>query len=306
MQFFRRAYEPIGTILDPVSSPGVARDTLQNITFIFLAINAGVSLTLIMAALCTVAGYSRAILALGITYVVLFLLTVIAGCFLYLRVRYFKSHPLPGTPTPGQANVDNDSNLDGQRRSMEQGGPENTPLDAEFQDIELGDIGAHHTVSDSYDQPQYYPPHPQNPYEPVDGGHIADESHYATTQEHLENHCHEDNNPSMADVTSKYARSSIERGSRGSFEYNDNGQDTITTRPITYHEAQYAPQNLTHSSNRLRNANSVVEVEQKPRRLPFSPSLAQLSSRQLGERRNYESVEEARADLRSNWRNGNN
>ncbi|KAI1457800.1 hypothetical protein F4805DRAFT_457480 [Annulohypoxylon moriforme] len=309
MYSFRQAYEPLGTILDPRSPLATARDTLQNVTFIFLAINAGVSFTLIMAALCTVARYSKGIFAVNITYVALFLLTVIAGSILCLRLGYFKSHPLPGTPTPGQENIDRDNDLESQRRSMEQADHENTQRDSEFQDVALGDIGTHnHQTTDSYARTSYYPPYPQNPYDYAEEGHVAELSCDTIAQERPASHHSGASDAPVADLTGKYARFSHERRSRDSFEYSGNGQDTISTGPIsqhTYDETHINPQHSSGSSNRLRNAVSVAEVEHEGRKLPFSPSIAQLSSWEAGDRRNYATLEEARADLRSNWRKQN-
>ncbi|KAI1213542.1 uncharacterized protein F4807DRAFT_470839 [Annulohypoxylon truncatum] len=306
MYSLRRAYEPIGTILDPVSPHVVARDTLQNLTFIFLAINASVSFTLIMATLCTVARNSKPIRACSITYVVLFLLTIAAGSFLYLRVKYFKSHPLPPTPMgPNKQNMEGSDYLNSQNQP---GAQQYTQAD-DFQDVELGDIGTHQQqVPDPYDQNQYYSPYPQDSHNHVGEGNMTEESISPAPERHRASHYRGDSDTSVADLTSNYASSSLERNSRESFTGYGNGQDAPVPSPISQHscqEARYAPKYSKQGVNHLRNANSVVDMEHKGRKMPFSPSLAQLSSWELGERRNYETLEEARADLRSNWRNAN-
>ncbi|KAI2465531.1 hypothetical protein F4781DRAFT_21152 [Annulohypoxylon bovei var. microspora] len=298
MHSFRKVYEPISTILDPVSSPTVARDILRNLTFIFLAINAAVSFALILGTLITVSQYSKSISACGIVYIVLFGIVTIVGLFLFIRITYFKSHPLPQAPTGYvRPNMDGDEDLNDH--------------------VELGDIGAHHyRASNPYDPAQYYLPSTQNPYQRVNEGnseYLENEKSpvYMTegtlpriAQGNPASHHRESSDTFGTNLTSKYRRFSIEYNPGESSNGNDNGQDILESKPIvqqTHQETHHAAQYSTPNFNRPDSANSVVEVIHQSRAKPFSPSLAQLTSGALGERRRYETNAEAHTALRSNW-----
>ncbi|KAI1448511.1 hypothetical protein F5Y02DRAFT_376500 [Annulohypoxylon stygium] len=308
---FRQAYEPISTILNPTSSSAVARHTLQNLTSIFLITNAVVSFTLIMATLCTIAGHSKAILACSIAYVVLFLITILVGCFLYVRIRYFKSHPIPPTPV-GPAGLAGDGNdyLSNHEQPVEPTNENYARQSSEFRDVELGDIGSqHYEASESYDESHYYPQSSRNSYRQVDEENMTEISLSPMAHEHLEVPYQGSINESVSNLSSKYARSSLERRSRESFEESGSQQSVRAPTPVTIQSHEEIYQNTRYSvqdTNRQRYAHSITGAEHPIHKLPFSPSVTQLSGGEVGGRRSYETYDEARAALRSNWRQENN
>ncbi|KAI1094469.1 hypothetical protein F5B19DRAFT_444639 [Rostrohypoxylon terebratum] len=307
----RQAYEPISTILNPTSSSAVARDTLQNLTFIFLGTNAVVSFALIMATLCTIAGHSKAILGCSIVYVVLFLLTILVGCFLYVRIRYFKSHPIPPTPVgPAGLAVDGNDYLDSHEQPVEPTYQNDARQSSEFRDLELGDIGAqHYEASETYEESHYYPPSSRNSYQQVDEENMTEISLSPMVQDHLDIPYHGSNNESMSNLSNNYARSSREQSSRESLNEVGNRQDMRAPRPVTIqtHEEIYQGNRYsTQNTNRQNYARSVGGAYHPIHQLPFSPSVSQLSGREVGGRQSYETYDEARAALRANWRQENN
>ncbi|KAI0835619.1 hypothetical protein F5Y06DRAFT_299447 [Hypoxylon sp. FL0890] len=137
----RRVFEPILTIIDPVSSPVVARGILKDLALVLLTLNAVASFTLIMTVIA-VAQYTSTIKAFCITYIVVLVVTLILASILHVRRVYFESHPLRSPPAGYVRPNTEDDDRGKHGESTDADSLNNLERTSSLEHMQLGDIEA--------------------------------------------------------------------------------------------------------------------------------------------------------------------
>ncbi|KAI1144228.1 hypothetical protein F5Y05DRAFT_407627 [Hypoxylon sp. FL0543] len=305
----RRVLEPILTIIDPASSPFVARGILKDLALIFLTVNAVVSFALIMT-MVVASQYTPTVKAFSIAYIVVSLVILIAGSLLLVRRVYFESHPLRSPPA-GYARPDaEDDDRDKHRYSTEVQAP------SSVEDVRLGDMGEQHSeASPPTNQVQHHSRYSQNPYRRMaeasseslerDDGVIAqtDGALSKIAKGVIPNHHHGPHEPSSVNLATgqsirfPFEQTEAEPTTYGNHVYNQE-QSTSASRHKAQPPQRESRQYPRHSAGSTKHQKSVkvaFEVMHQSGTQSFGPSMSQLTGRILGTAKRYQTYEQVKA-----------
>ncbi|KAI1384843.1 uncharacterized protein F4822DRAFT_433383 [Hypoxylon trugodes] len=314
---FRRTYVPLHTLIDSGSPTDVSQEILTNFTFILLALNAFVAFALIISTVA-VSQYTNAIKACSIAYVVVSLILLVIGTFLYVRIVYFRYHP--ARSPPASYVMPKFEEFDGYMSQIESQIMQTAELEEpvvpertsslDFQS--RAPVGQHYGNVPQTPHPTYDPYRPPSAasssyaeinavaimdsiggHSDIAGGDISITSRYRVSSESFQG-------SSISELQregSPYAHSGCNSGDLGDAVSRQSSAMSLQ-QPVPT-QIRHTPQFIEASVNRQHSMRATVEDEHQDRtRSPYSPSLSQITGGVLGEDTPYTSWEEARDSLR--------
>ncbi|KAI1085490.1 hypothetical protein F5B20DRAFT_575005 [Whalleya microplaca] len=172
MSLLRELLSSLRVIADPANCLEVAQELLGKLAFVLLALNAFISFVLIFI-VAIISAYPEKIpvapiRACSIAHTVVFMVFFAICSMLYIRIYYFKHHPLR-SPRTGyvQPGADIEGNVDYYSQASQCADPKASELDSSFQEVELSNARARRSQAPSpYDPGQEHlpPASHQDPY----------------------------------------------------------------------------------------------------------------------------------------------
>lgn len=257
-------------IIDPESPPHVAGKLLKKFTFVWLAISAFVNFALITAVV-VVSQYPKTVssppvIACSIAYMVVFLITFAVGCVLYIRIVYFKNHPLPLPPTGTRSSIDAGLSVGVSRQSLEAGDLKGNGSSPSSQGVEFSHLdNKNDQASHMYEKTHYESPTTLESNLRCDettnesynqSKRIFGETEGALSEiarGSLSNHPQQSSRIYTVDLESNYTRRESEDSDGSNTEHGTSGLQQAPR------EARHYPQYSTHNASRQKSVKAVIE-----------------------------------------------